>query len=63
MPLLTIIAFDGDGFALALVVAADCRHQRVNATVVGAEQAQAHFPACEASEQPPEGLLVAVATL
>jgi hypothetical protein len=53
MPLLAVVAFQGDRLAFALIMAADAQHQRVDAIVVGAEQA--HFPAREAFEQPPEG--------
>jgi hypothetical protein len=61
MPLLSVVPFQGDSLALALVVATDRQHQRVNAIVVGAEQA--YFPTREAVEQPPEGPFVAVAAL
>jgi hypothetical protein len=61
MPLLAAIVFQGDSLVLALMMLADCQHQWVDAIAVGAEQA--HFPAREASEQPPEGPFVAVAAL
>ena len=61
MPLLAIVALQGNGLARALIMAADAQHQRVDAIVVGAEQV--HFPAAEAVEQPPEGPLVAAAAL
>jgi hypothetical protein len=59
MPLLAVIAFQGDSLALALVMVADRQHQWVDDITVGAEQA--HFPAGEALEQPPEGPFVAPA--
>jgi hypothetical protein len=52
MPLLSVVAFHGDGFTFSLVRVADRQHQRVDDIAVGAEQA--HFPAREALEQPPE---------
>jgi hypothetical protein len=61
MPLLGIVAFQGDSLALALVMVADRQHQWVDAMAVGAEQA--HFPAHEALEQLPEGPFVAAAAL
>jgi hypothetical protein len=61
MSLLAVVAFQGDRLTFALIMAADAQHPRVDAIVVGAEQA--HFPAAEAVEQPPEGPLVAAAAL
>ena len=60
-PLLAVVAFQGDRLALALIMAADRQHQWVDDITVGAEQA--HLPAGEALEHPPEGPLVAGATL
>jgi hypothetical protein len=60
-PLLAVAALQGDSPAFALVMVADGQHQRIDAIVVGAEQA--HFPATEAVEQPPEGPLVTAAAL
>jgi hypothetical protein len=59
MPLLSVVALQGDSLALALVMAANRQHQRVDDIAIGAEQG--HLPAREAFEQPPEGPLVAVA--
>src|SRR4051794_12871209 len=59
MPLLAVVAFQGDRLALALIMAADGQHQRIDDIAVGAEQT--HLPAGEALEQPPEGPLVTVA--
>src|SRR3954453_9385633 len=59
MPLLAVVAFQGDRLALALKKAADGQNQRIDAIAVGAEQT--HLPAGEALEQPPEGPLVTVA--
>jgi hypothetical protein len=61
MSLLAVAALQGDSPAFALVMVADGQHQRIDAIVVGAEQA--HFPATEAVEQPPEGPLVTAAAL
>src|SRR5690349_15588182 len=61
MALPGVVAFHGDGFALALVMAADRQHQRVDDIAVGAEQT--HFPACKAVEQTPEGAFVTLAAL
>src|SRR5918994_2940591 len=57
MALLAVVAFQGDRLALALIMAADRQHQWVDDITVGAEQA--HLPAGEALEQPPEGPFVA----
>ena len=59
MPLLSVVALQGDSLALALVMAANRQHQRVDDIAIGAEQG--HLPAREAFEQPPEGPLVVVA--
>lgn len=61
MPLLAVVAFQGNSLALALIMAANRQHQRIDDIVVGAEQA--HFPSRDAVEQPPKGPFVAVAAL
>src|SRR4051812_49271101 len=61
MALPSAVAFHGDGFALALVMAAERQHQRVDDITVGAEQT--HLPAREAFVQTPEGAFVTVAAL
>jgi len=61
MPLLGVVAFQGDRLALALGMAANCQHQRIDDIGVGAEQA--HLPAGEAFEQTPKGSFVTVAAL
>src|SRR4051794_12831880 len=61
MPRLGVVAFQSDSLALALIMVADRQHQRIDAIAVGAEQA--HLPACQPVEQPPEGPFVAVAAL
>jgi len=50
MPLLSVVALQGDSLALALVMAANRQHQRVDDIAIGAEQG--HLPAREAFEQP-----------
>src|SRR5947209_6299844 len=61
MALPSVVAFQGDGFALALVMAAERQHQRVDDIAVGAEQTD--LPAREAVEQTPEGAFIAIAAL
>src|SRR3982751_2238257 len=61
MALPGVVAFQGDGFALALVMAADRQHQRVDDRAVGSEQT--HLPAREAVKQTPEGAFITIAAL
>jgi hypothetical protein len=50
MLLLSVVALQGDGFAFALVMAADCQHQRIDGIAVGVAE-QAHLPAVRRSNR------------